>query len=125
MTTSRARWIYGKGDFGLVLIGMPRLEKRLSCYPRVGFAHAFRPLSAEEVRFILERRSEELGLSAKSEEFTDVEAMAAIVRITGENFRLLDRLLKQARRIMKVNGLKRVTKEVVEAARECLVIGPA
>lgn len=119
---------YDKGDFGLVLIGMPGMEKRLSRYPqlysRVGFAHAYRPLSAEEVQFILERRAEDLGWAAGSGEFSDAEATAAIARITGGNFRLLDRLLRQSRRIMRVNELSRVTKEVVEAARECLVIGP-
>ncbi len=118
---------YDKGDFGLVLIGMPGIEKRLSRYPqlysRVGFAHAFRPLSVEEMKFVLARRPEALGHGA--EDFADVEATATIARITGGNFRLLDRLLRQAKRIMEINRLKHLTREVVEAARECLVIGPS
>lgn len=41
----------------------------------------------------------------------DPETVASIIRITGGNFRLLN------------NALKELTKTVVEAARESLVIG--
>ena len=56
-------------------------------------------------------------------DFTDSEAIAAIVRITGGNFRLLQRLFAQIGRLLTLNGLHTLTKEVVEAARECLIIG--
>ena len=121
------RDIYDRQHIGLVLIGMPGLEKRLSRYPqlysRVGFVHQFRPLSEAELRFLLEQKWAHLGLTAQQADFTDMEAIAAIIRITNGNFRLLQRLFTQIERILEINDLHTVTKEVVEAARENLVIG--
>jgi DNA transposition AAA+ family ATPase len=121
------RDLYDRGTVGLILIGMPGLEKRLARYPqlysRIGFAHAFRPLSQEEMKFILTHYWEELDLMLADKDFTDQEAIAAIIRITGGNFRLLHRLLTQIGRILKVNELQTITQEIVEAARACLVIG--
>jgi len=85
----------------------------------------FRALSGDELRFILTHKWQQLGLTLSPEDFTDAEAMAAIARITGGNFRLVQRLFTQMERILRINQLHSVTKEVVEAARETLVIGPA
>ncbi|HZU75375.1 MAG TPA: hypothetical protein VFA70_01335 [Dehalococcoidia bacterium] len=70
-----------------MLVGMPRIAKRLprnaQFQSRVRFVHQFRPLSEDELRFLLEQKWQELD----------------------------------------INRLNRVTEEVVEAARESLVIG--
>jgi hypothetical protein len=44
--------------------------------------------------------------------------VAAIIRITGGNFRLLNRLLTQMERILEINALHKATEAGVEAARE-------
>lgn len=121
------RDLYDRGQFGLVLMGMPGLEKRLARYPqlysRVGFIHQFRILSEDETRWLLEQRWSHLGLKGGAEDFTDQEAISAILRITGGNFRLMHRLFMQIERIVQINETQVVTKEVVEAARENLIIG--
>ncbi len=121
------RDIFDGSDLGVVLLGMPGLEKRLSRYPqlysRVGFVHAFRPLSPPEVRHLLQDCGVSFGVTLPAHSLRDAEALAAIIRITGGNFRLLHRLLTQIVRLVDINALSQVTREVVEAARECLVIG--
>lgn len=124
----QVREIYDKKEhWGFVLIGMPGIEKRLARYPqlysRVGFAHEYRPIGKEEMLFILEHHWGKLGLELDKKNFADSETIAAVARITNGNFRLIHRLFSQIKRIMKVNELTSITKEVVDAARDCLVIG--
>ena len=118
---------YDRTGTGLILIGMPGMEKRLARYPqlysRVGFAHHYRPLAGDELTFVLTRHWRDLGLALDTADFTDAQAIAAIARITSGNFRLLNRLFTQIERIMRINELTVVTSDVVEAARSTLVIG--
>jgi DNA transposition AAA+ family ATPase len=123
----QVRDVYDRSGVGLVLIGMPGLERRLVRYPqlysRIGFVHHYRPLAAEELRFLLAHKWRQLGLTLAPDDYTDAEAVAAIARTTGGNFRLVQRLWSQVERILQINGLRTVTKEVVEAARDQLIIG--
>lgn len=105
------------------------MEKRLSryaqFYSRIGFVHEFRPLSAGQARELLEQRWTPPGVALPTAEPLAKEAVAAIIRVTGGNFRLFHRLLTQMERILEINSLPRVTSAVVEAARERLVFGTA
>ena len=65
------------------------------------------------------------GVVLPSDGVSNKEALAAILRITDGNFRLLERLLTQIARVLTINNLPQVTPAVVEVARESLVIGTA
>lgn len=69
------------------------------------------------------RHWREIGLSLDEADFTDTQAIAAIARITGGNFRLLHRLFVQIERVLRINELTVITDDVVNAARSILVIG--
>ncbi len=124
----QVRNMFDHGGIGLVLIGIPGLEKKLARYPqfysRTGFVHEFRPLGTKEVRELLNQHWTPPGVHLPGHPLAS-ETVAAIIRITGGNFRLLNRLLTQMERILEINALQQVTKAVVEAARESLVIGQA
>ena len=122
----QVRAIFDEGKIGLILIGMPGLEKRLARFPqfysRIGLVHEFRPLGATEIRQLLGQQWVPSGVRLPPQPWTD-DAVAAIIRITGGNFRLLNRLLTQMERILEINGMNAITKTVVDTARETLVIG--
>ena len=122
----QVRDFYDHHHMGVILIGMPGIEKRLARYPqlysRIGFAHEYRQLTADELTAVLTTRLP-AAEGATDGGVAHATAVATIVRITGGNFRLVDRLLTQIERVQTVNGLDALTPEVVEAARDALLIG--
>jgi type II secretory pathway predicted ATPase ExeA len=120
------RDIANRGEIELVLLGVPGLDKRLQrapqLYSRIGFTHEIEPLSEEETHFFLAQRWG-YHVSARSENFMDQEAGAAITCITQGNMRLIDRLMLQIERVLAANQLQAATKEVLETARENLISG--
>ena len=65
------RLIFDEGTAGMVLIGMPGIEKRIARFPqfysRIGFVHEFRPLDANQVQELLERRWTPAGVTLPDE----------------------------------------------------------
>jgi DNA transposition AAA+ family ATPase len=122
------RSIFDEGETGMVLIGMPGIEKRIArfsqFYSRIGFAHEFRPLDATEMQELLVTHWTPVGVTLPDISLSP-EVMARLIRMTGGNFRLLTRLLTQIERVLEVNELQLISIEVVEAARDSLVIGQA
>ena len=127
LSLEQLRHLFDRGQFGLVFIGMPGLEKRLSRYPqlysRIGFVHHYRPLQIDELRRILVERLADLVALPPGFELSDPDVVAAILRITGGNLRLVVRLLTQIWRLLEINEVSTVTVEIVDAARDDLVIG--
>ncbi|WP_340392529.1 AAA family ATPase [Macrococcoides caseolyticum] len=121
------RHIYDTYNLAVIFIGMPGIERKLSRYPqlysRIGFAHEFDNLSKDETHHILEYKWKDLGFDLKLEDFSDYESITTIIKITKGNFRLIHRLFSQIDRIMEINNLNKISVEVVEAARDSLVIG--
>ena len=122
------RNLYDRYGFGLILMGMPGLEKKLACYrqlySRIGFVHEFRPLREAEMQLVARQHAATFGIAFDPESLDAVEALAAVVRITRGNLRLAERMLAQMRRIMDLNGTEAVSTDIVNAARDRLVIGP-
>ena len=91
---------------------MPGVEKRLARYPqlysRIGFAHEYRPLKPDALTVVLAQRMP-AGPDETENDLAHATAVATIVRITGGNFRLVDRLLTQFHRIQKLNHLDTLT----------------
>lgn len=123
----QVRELYDNGGTGVILIGMPGIEKRLARYPqfysRVGFVHQFCPLTETDLGILFGKGWRPPGVRLPENAFYDKEGVAAILRVTGGNFRLLHRLLTQVERILEINELQRITPDVIDAARESLVIG--
>lgn len=122
------RALYDQSGIGLILVGMPGLQRRLARYPqlysRVGFAHEYRPLARTELLTIITGHHRELGLTLPDgATLQDPDALAAIAQITGGNLRLVQRLFTQINRIIEINNLTDVSHDVVETARSSLIIG--
>lgn len=121
------RNIYDQQEFGMVLIGMPGIERRISRYPqlysRVGFVHEFKTLSKDEMTFIIEHHLAQLGTKIKIDNFSDYETLNTIVRISKGNLRVLTRLFQQLERLIKINNITTINTDLVNAAREALVSG--
>lgn len=121
------RDFYNRRQVGMVLIGMPGLQKRLAryaqLYSRIGFVHQFRSLSGKELQGVIEHQWVQLGLDMADNQQASTAVVNAIARVTGENFRLVQRLIAQIERIVTINNLPAVTTEVVSLARERLVDG--
>lgn len=118
-----------RSGVGLVLIGMPGIERRLARYPqfysRAGFAHEYRRLSEPDLDIVIQRHWDAICAPVRPQDPTTAAALAVIRRATQGNFRLVHRLFAQMQRILEIDSLAVISSEVVDAAREPLVIGTA
>jgi hypothetical protein len=80
------------------------------------------PLSGREFENVVERQWVHLQLDSAMDQGMDAAVVNAIARVTGGNFRLIQRLFAQIDRVLTINSLATVTTDVVDAARESLVV---
>lgn len=122
----QARDLYDQLGIPMVLIGLPGFEKYVARFPqlssRVGFYHEFEPLVADEMMDILETEAlNELQFGFTNQVFENRDVMASLVRATGGNLRLLNKMCLQMKRIMEVNKLEIVDEDVIQTARRAIV----
>ena len=121
------RDIHDRDGVAIMFIGMPGIDQRFRHYPqlfsRLGFSHRYRALGKDELLFVLNRHYKRLGRELDPEDFTDAQAIAAIERLTRGNFRVVERLFPQIKRVLKINELETITDDVIEAAASTLVLG--
>jgi hypothetical protein len=65
------RSIFDQGNSGMVLIGMPGIEKRIARFPqfysRIGFVHEFRPLEETKIAQLLNKGWVPAGVTLPNE----------------------------------------------------------
>lgn len=89
---------------------------------RICFVHEFRPLCETEMRLVARQHAATFGIAFNPASLDVAHALAAVVRITRGNLRLVERLLAQMRRIVELDSSEAVCIDIVDAARDRLVI---
>ncbi len=121
------RYLYDRDRFGLVMIGMPGLDRTLTryqqFYSRIGFLHRYKPLDADRVRKVLKNPSV-FGVDLEAEAFSE-EAVAGMIRHSEGNFRTLEKLTQRVESILEINGLTVADAGVVQLARQQILLGPS
>lgn len=122
------RDLFDQLQIGIVLMGLHGLEKFIVRLPqfrnRLGFRHEFKPLSVQDMMDILESEQlNELEYGITNQDFDHRDTIKALVRATSGNMRTFHRLCLQIRRVMRVNQVDLITKDVIDAARQALIIG--
>lgn len=119
------RDLYDRTSLSIVLIGSPGIDKRLKraslgqLHSRFTFAYEIQPLSIEEMRTFINVKWKELSLPLSA----DDAVSTAIMRIANGNFRALHRIFMEIKRLQKLNCLPIVTPDLIEVARQGLLLG--
>lgn len=116
------RDLHERWKVGIVLIGDPGMDRRLERQPhfshRVAFVHQYRQLNLEEARLFIDHKLDELGLSKLESDLYSV-----IYWYTQGNFRMLNNLFLQISRLLRINAMNEITRDLIDTAREILLYG--
>jgi len=127
LSLEQVRDIYDTSDISIILIGMPGIEKKISRFPqlysRVGFVHNFKPVNNKEIEDVIKGKMLEFKIKYDlTNTITTKESFTEIEKLTKGNFRKMQRLFAQIDRIMKLNSIDNLDKDVIDAAKESLII---
>lgn len=117
------RDIYDRGNVSIILMGMPGIDRRLKrfgqLHSRFSFAYEMLPLNTDEMRLFIAQKWLELKLPLTANDGVS----AAIMRVANGNFRVLHRIFTEIERLQKLNCLPMITPDLVEVARQGLLLG--
>lgn len=119
------RDLYDRTNLSIVLIGSPGIDRRLKraalgqLHSRFTLAYEIQPLNIDEMRLFINLKWEELKLPLSA----DDAVSTAIMRIANGNFRALHRVFSEIKRLQKLNCLPMVTPDLIEVARQGLLLG--
>lgn len=65
----------------------------------------------------------ELEYGITNQDFDHRDTIKTLVRATSGNMRTFHRLCLQIKRVMRINQVDLITKDVIDAARQALIIG--
>ena len=95
-----------------------RLERQPHFSHRVAFVHQYKQLSLEEVRLYIDYKLDAMGLSKPQNDLYSV-----IYWYTQGNFRMLNNLFLQISRLIRINAMTEITRDLIDTAREILLFG--
>jgi DNA transposition AAA+ family ATPase len=120
------RELHRKTTLSIMLISSPGTDRRIK---RIGFGqlhsefslgYEIEPLSKEEMQQFISHKWLELGLPSTADDLVST----AIMKIAGGNFRSLNRIFGEMKRLQKHNCLPIITTDFIEAARHGLMLAP-
>lgn len=119
------RDLYDRTNLSIVLIGSPGIDRRLKraslgqLHSRLTLAYEIQPLTRAEMQLFINLKWEDLNLPLSA----DDAVSTAIMRIANGNFRALHRIFSEIKRLQKLNCLPLVTPDLIEMARQGLLLG--
>jgi DNA transposition AAA+ family ATPase len=119
------RDLYDRTNMSIVLIGSPGIERRLKrtgygqLHSRFNFVYELKQLNTSEMKIFIQQKWLELNLPLSA----DDALSSAIMRIADGNFRRLHRIFGEVERLQQLNRLPQITLDLIEAAREALLLG--
>ncbi len=100
-----------------------KLARNAQLETHIGFVHEFKPLCETEMRLVTATHPAIFGITFDPDSLEGIKALAAVIRLTRGNLRLVERLLAHLQRIMDLNAATEIMLKVVRGTRDRLVIG--